>query len=172
MITGGYRFGFQGQEKDDEVKGNGNSLNYKYRMHDPRIGRFFATDPLEREYPWNSPYAFSENMVINAIELEGLESRYRYRWTDMETGECKIRIENHKDRPYNWNFAGPKGIGTQDYYIDDAGKTHDMGYKVDMSDYWNFVANNDLEGEQGLKYYGDAIGSIGDKSGLLLLESF
>ncbi len=25
-----YRYGFQGQEKDDEVKGEGNSVNYKY----------------------------------------------------------------------------------------------------------------------------------------------
>ena len=69
----GYRYGFQGQEKDDEVKGEGNSINYKYRMHDPRIGRFFAVDPLAASYPHNSPYAFSENVVINAIELEGLE---------------------------------------------------------------------------------------------------
>ena len=69
-----YRYGFQGQEKDDEIKGEGNSVNYKYRMHDPRIGRFFAVDPLASSYPWNSPYAFSENRVIDAIELEGLES--------------------------------------------------------------------------------------------------
>ncbi|PTX64093.1 hypothetical protein C8N46_101703 [Kordia periserrulae] len=69
-----YRYGFQGQEKDDELKGEGNSLNYKYRMHDPRIGRFFATDPLEKIYSYNSPYAFSENKVINFIELEGLET--------------------------------------------------------------------------------------------------
>ncbi|MES2545178.1 MAG: RHS repeat-associated core domain-containing protein, partial [Bacteroidota bacterium] len=69
-----YRYGFQGQEKDDELKGEGNSLNYTYRMHDPRIGRFFAVDPLEKSYPWNSSYAFSENMVIDAVELEGLES--------------------------------------------------------------------------------------------------
>ena len=72
--SSGYRFGFQGQEKDDEVKGEGNSLNYKYRMHDARIGRFFAVDPLVAEYPWNSSYAFSENKVIASIELEGLES--------------------------------------------------------------------------------------------------
>ncbi len=32
--------GFQGQEKDDEIKGEGNSLNYTYRMHDPRLGGF------------------------------------------------------------------------------------------------------------------------------------
>jgi hypothetical protein len=42
-------------------------------MHDPRVGRFFAVDPLFREYPWNSPYAFSENRVIDGLELEGLE---------------------------------------------------------------------------------------------------
>ncbi|RED45628.1 RHS repeat-associated protein [Seonamhaeicola aphaedonensis] len=68
-----YRYGFQGQEKDDEVKGEGNSLNYKYRMHDPRVGRFFAVDPLASIYPWNSPYSFSENRVIDGTELEGLE---------------------------------------------------------------------------------------------------
>ncbi len=71
-----YRYGFNGQEKDDEVKGNGNSLNYKYRMHDPRIGRFFAVDPLATKYPFNSPYAFGENTPIAFIELEGLEKAY------------------------------------------------------------------------------------------------
>ena len=42
-------------------------------MHDPRVGRFFATDPLEVELPWNSPYVFSENRVLDGVELEGLE---------------------------------------------------------------------------------------------------
>ncbi len=68
-----YRYGFQGQEKDNEIKGDGNSLNYTFRMHDPRVGRFFAIDPLFRKFPHNSPYAFSENRVIDGIELEGLE---------------------------------------------------------------------------------------------------
>jgi RHS repeat-associated protein len=68
-----YRYGFQGQEMDDEIKGEGNSVNYKYRMHDPRVGRFFAVDPLAASYPWNSPYVFSENNVIRFAELEGLE---------------------------------------------------------------------------------------------------
>jgi RHS repeat-associated protein len=68
-----YRFGFQGQEMDDEIKGEGNSINYEYRMHDPRLGRFFAVDPLAPKYPYNSPYAFSENDVIACVELEGLE---------------------------------------------------------------------------------------------------
>ncbi|QTY27320.1 RHS repeat domain-containing protein [Flavobacterium sp. CS20] len=68
-----YRYGFQGQEKDDEIKGEGNSLNYKYRMHDPRLGRFFAIDPLAKQYPFYSPYQFSGNKVIQFKELEGAE---------------------------------------------------------------------------------------------------
>jgi len=68
-----YRYGFQNQEKDDEVKGEGNSINYTFRMHDPRVGRFFSRDPLEGKYPWYSPYQFSGNRPIDAIELEGAE---------------------------------------------------------------------------------------------------
>ncbi len=73
--TGGtdYRYGFQGQEMDDEVKGKENSVNYKFRMHDPRVGRFFAVDPLTHEYPFYSPYSFSGNRVIDMVELEGKE---------------------------------------------------------------------------------------------------
>jgi len=70
-----YRFGFQGQVKDDEVKGENNSVNYKYRINDPRLGRFFAVDPLSAKYPYNSTYGFSENNVIDAVELEGLEKQ-------------------------------------------------------------------------------------------------
>jgi len=73
--TGDYRYGFQGQEMDDEVKGEGNSVNYTFRMHDPRVGRFFAVDPLFREYPYYTPYSFSGNRVIDAVELEGLEPK-------------------------------------------------------------------------------------------------
>jgi RHS repeat-associated protein len=71
--SGSYRFGFQGQESDGEVNGERNSYAYEYRMHDPRVGRLLSLDPLSAKYPHNSPYAFSENRVIDGIELEGLE---------------------------------------------------------------------------------------------------
>ncbi len=70
---GSYRYGFQAQERDDEIKGAGNSVNYTYRMHDTRLGRFFAVDPLFAEYANYSPYMFSGNKVIQYVELEGLE---------------------------------------------------------------------------------------------------
>ncbi|MEZ4843007.1 MAG: RHS repeat-associated core domain-containing protein [Saprospiraceae bacterium] len=72
--SGGYKFGFNGQEKDNEVSGNeGDYLSFKYRILDARLGRFLSVDPLASEYPWNSTYAFTENRVIEGIELEGLE---------------------------------------------------------------------------------------------------
>lgn len=52
-------------------------------MHDPRIGRFFTVDPLVKKYPHNAPYAFSENRVIDGVELEGLEyAKFNLRLTD------------------------------------------------------------------------------------------
>jgi photosystem II stability/assembly factor-like uncharacterized protein len=68
-----YRYGFQNQEEDDELKGDGNSMNYTFRMHDPRLGRFFAIDPLSAKYPHYSPYQFSGNRLVDCVELEGLE---------------------------------------------------------------------------------------------------
>ncbi|WP_353779233.1 RHS repeat-associated core domain-containing protein [Winogradskyella sp. 3972H.M.0a.05] len=71
-----YRYGFQGQEKDDEIKGEGNSLNFTFRMYDPRLGRFMSHDPLFKSFPWNSPYTISENRLIEGIDLEGGEFQW------------------------------------------------------------------------------------------------
>ncbi len=68
-----YRFGFNSQEKDDEINGDGNSYAFEYRIHDPRLGRFLSVDPLYGVYPWNSTYSFAENKLGLGIEFEGLE---------------------------------------------------------------------------------------------------
>lgn len=87
-------YSFQGMEHDNEVKGEGNSMNYKYRMCDPRIGRFFAVDPLAAKYPHNGTYNFSENRVINAIELEGLESLDAFSVATNEFNAFTSKIRN------------------------------------------------------------------------------
>jgi len=53
--------------------GIGSKVAFKYRVHNSSIGRFLSVDPLAASYPWNSPYAFSENRVIDGIDLEGRE---------------------------------------------------------------------------------------------------
>ncbi|MCH2046372.1 MAG: hypothetical protein MK212_19820, partial [Saprospiraceae bacterium] len=64
-----YRYGFNDQEKDKEWLGG--AISYKFRVHDPRLGRFLSVDPLAPSYPWNSTFAFAENRVIDGVELEG-----------------------------------------------------------------------------------------------------
>jgi len=70
-----YRYGFNGKENDNEVKGEGNQQDYGMRIYDPRLMKFLSIDPLSKEYPWNSTYAFAENDVIRCIDLEGGEKK-------------------------------------------------------------------------------------------------
>ena len=71
-----YRFGFNGKENDNEVKGTGNNQDYGMRIYDPRIIRFNSVDPLTSEYPWYTPYQFAGNKFIWAIDRDGLEEWY------------------------------------------------------------------------------------------------
>ena len=68
-----YRYGFQRQEREQELWG-GESSFFTYRISDNRLGRFFSVDPVSSKFPWNSSYAFSVNRLIDAVELEGLEA--------------------------------------------------------------------------------------------------
>ncbi len=52
-----YRYGYQGSERDDEVKGSGNSYTTEFRQLDPRLGRWLSIDPKTFGTPWESPYA-------------------------------------------------------------------------------------------------------------------
>lgn len=88
-----YRYGFNGVEKTNEISGVGNHYEFKFREYDPRIGRFWSVDPLFRQYPWNSTYAFAENRVIDGIDLEGKE------WENFKSkfknpGELKLKLPN------------------------------------------------------------------------------
>src|SRR6218665_3861694 len=114
-----YAMGFQGQIEDDEIKGEGNSLNYEYRMHDPRLGRFFAIDPLSGSYPWNSPYAFSENRVIDAVELEGLEKVVVHEYNRETKKFVKTKTEINYSFEKNINryiYRDASGKITRDVY--------------------------------------------------------
>ncbi|MDQ0780244.1 DUF6443 domain-containing protein [Chryseobacterium sp. W4I1] len=68
--AGSYRnYKFQEQELQET-----GFYSFKWRNYMPDVGRFFNIDPLAEKYTHNSTYAFSENRVIDARELEGLEA--------------------------------------------------------------------------------------------------
>jgi RHS repeat-associated protein len=91
-LSTNYRFGFNGQEKDNEIKGTGNSLDFNFRVYDSRLGRFLSVDPLFKDYPWNSTYAFAENDVIRCIDLEGKEG---YQIIDKQKSQTIIVVDFH-----------------------------------------------------------------------------
>ncbi len=78
--TGDYRFGMNGQEKDDEIYGKGNSTSAEFWQYDARLGRRWNVDPLAAEAPGWSPYrAFYDNPIYwkdptGAIEYESAEA--------------------------------------------------------------------------------------------------
>ncbi|GIW60936.1 MAG: hypothetical protein KatS3mg087_2002 [Patescibacteria group bacterium] len=94
-----YRFGFQGQEGDDEIFGKNNLWAYKFRLHDARLGRFFSVDPLADKYPFYSVYQFSGNRLIDKVELEGLEP-----------GEPGTEENQLETAPVEGNEEGPEHV--------------------------------------------------------------
>ncbi|MGB0868508.1 MAG: RHS repeat domain-containing protein [Flavobacteriales bacterium] len=69
--TDGYRYGYQGSEKDDEIAGEGNSYMTHYRFLDPRIGRWKSVDPKANLMPWQSPYTSMENNPVLLNDPDG-----------------------------------------------------------------------------------------------------
>ena len=71
-----YRYGFQGQERDDEIKGDGNSYDFGERMYNPRIIRWSSLDKIRK--PWLSQYQFSSNNPINYVDYDGNDEIHFY----------------------------------------------------------------------------------------------
>ena len=69
-----YLYGFNGMEKDDEMKNStGNSYTTMFRQYDPRLGRFMSMDPVV--YPWQSDYAAFNNNPIYFADPSGAEGK-------------------------------------------------------------------------------------------------
>ncbi len=66
-----YRYGFNGMEKDDEMKGNGNSYDFEMRIYDSRKGLFLIVDQAHFVFPYVSPYNFSHNNPVRNIDVNG-----------------------------------------------------------------------------------------------------
>jgi RHS repeat-associated protein len=86
---GNNRWKFQGQEHVDDLDLNWDS--FKWRNHQPDIGRFFNIDPLAEKYYYNSTYSFAENKLGLGVELEGLELS-RQRGIELEVAQANNQL--------------------------------------------------------------------------------
>jgi RHS repeat-associated protein len=94
-----YRYGFNGKEKDDEVKGGGNSLDYGARIYDSRLGKWLSIDPLSAQYPDIAPYSFALNNVLNNIDVGG-------KFVKDKNGNVIVTITKKNDE---YVIGGPTG---------------------------------------------------------------
>lgn len=67
-----YSRGFNGAIKEDEIYGEFNAYDLGARIFDSRLARFLSTDPREREYAWQSTYAYYSNSPIATIDFMGM----------------------------------------------------------------------------------------------------
>jgi RHS repeat-associated protein len=90
----GYRYGFNGEEKDNEVSGEGSSYTTHYRQYDSRLGRWFSRDPSF--ILWQTPYASMNNfpIVFNdplGDEIEGTRKTKRaFRQRERAAGTWRV----------------------------------------------------------------------------------
>jgi hypothetical protein len=96
-----YRYGFNGQEKDDEVAGAGNINTAMYWEYDNRLGRRWNIDP--EPYPFMSDYScFANNPILLP---DPLGNRVKY-GSDGSTKAEKRRIKDQirEERKNNSGF--------------------------------------------------------------------
>ncbi len=89
---GAGRYGFNGKERDSDLHSL-TAYDYGFRIYNPAIGKFLSVDPLTKEYPWNSSYAFAEGDPINCIDLDGLERVYHYQAFERK-GKIQVVLMN------------------------------------------------------------------------------
>ncbi len=98
LVSRGYRYGFQGQEKDDEIVGKGNNYTAEFWQYDSRLGRRWNIDPVVKYH--ESPYAAFANNPIWFIDPNGADT------TLDEKSHTLIKdITNANSPNYNEKFA-------------------------------------------------------------------
>ncbi|MEZ4723720.1 MAG: hypothetical protein R2863_03590 [Candidatus Kapaibacterium sp.] len=68
---GNYGYGYNGMEKDDELKGSGKLYSTLFREGDTENGRWWSRDPKEMSMPYQSPYILMDANPIRFIDPNG-----------------------------------------------------------------------------------------------------
>ena len=163
LVGNGYRYGFNGQEKDDEVYGDGNELDFGSRGYDPRRGQWFSPDILQKKYPNWSPYNFVMNSPLKLKDGNGedvlvtiTENSITFSSTIYVTGPCANEVAANANNKFN-TFS--KAALQNRTYTDAQGKV----YKVQIQ--MNFIAVDPTKPETVSGYnntVNDKVGASGN----------
>jgi RHS repeat-associated protein len=115
-------------EKDDEVKGEGNSYTTEFRQYDPRVGRWLSIDPKSTSIPWQSHYVSMDNNPIWLNDPNG-------DWIPVELS--KAARKNGGIKKLEETFRNAYGLEIE------VKRKLFGGYKMQLSK----TSNTDVEGE-------------------------
>ena len=127
MNEGDYTYGFNGMENDNEIKYNGNSIDFGDRMYDSRLGRWQAMDPLASKYPSLNPYNFVANSPLMYIDPDGRKIVFAENSSDdykKKTLAHLQKLTNHKLELRGNEVVIAKNSGAND------GKSLEIGTKL------------------------------------------
>lgn len=141
-----YRYGFNGMERDDEMKGSGNSYDFGARMYDSRLGRWMSLDPLQAKYSSFSPYCFVANTPLIAIDPDGRDIYFVNR--NLSPSSPKIRKQNFANIINYLNSAKAGKELLSEYLQDNTKNLYISIGKVDIpGDAGNTIDYIDSEGK-------------------------
>ena len=112
----GYRYGFNGKEKDGEWNDN---YNYDSRIYDPRIGRWYSVDPSYMKNAHESTYMFTGN---NPVFFKDDDGKDYIVVTDHEAKTMTIRFTIYASTFYNrrttqsTNYTTLRAQATKTFY--------------------------------------------------------
>jgi RHS repeat-associated protein len=156
----GYRYGFNGQEKSNEIKGEGNSYTAEYWEYDPRLGRRWNVDPILKEY--ESPYsAFSNNPIWN-IDPDGADTA-KYLTNEQLADGVKIAYDHLRSQTNAKKFKAGRDV-SKDLLakVEEYAKQHNLGFAstIELSE----VVNGYYEGlEEVALASSKSFNDLGDK---------
>ncbi|WP_205509787.1 LamG-like jellyroll fold domain-containing protein [Longitalea arenae] len=112
-----YRYGFNGKENDNEMKGEGNSIDFGDRVYDPRIGKLLSVDYKSSSYPSHSPYSYAAGNPILYIDPDGNSVEPSNIIVTKERGTSKFKVTG--DIVVKIQVINLSAKATKDLYIYD-----------------------------------------------------
>lgn len=158
-----YRYGFNGKENDNDIKGEGNQQDYGLRIYDPRLVKFLSVDPLTGNYPELTPYQFASNRPIDGIDLDGKE--WAQTTEDTKVNETtitrittlyiRVKVINNSTTKNIADFENAFKKGIEEGYKLNGTYTEDgktINHSVTATVIFDHTAEPPIEANKGKKY--------------------
>jgi RHS repeat-associated protein len=147
-----YRFGFNGKENDNEVKGTGNSVDFGARIYDSRLGRWLSLDPYSKKYPDLSPYVGFENSPTSIVDPGGDTTVYysssgkllHFSYDKLPT--AVVLVSDNDIKRFNMQFSLVKKAGTENDNTAN-NRLRKFGLNIMIDEYRKFYKNHTVPGK-------------------------